>query len=546
MDVDYNSMPAVGLADAPETEEERRKRLAAAAMPPAGGSPAPPVKTPSIDVARPLGDNATMPPVGTGAPAEMRANALEPSRTTPGFFSGADEHPHAVSGEGMPPAFYAGNSEQPHKPVAQPANTMPPVGPQTKAYEDLASQPRPELHGWKRVLDTIGRISPLGIGREIEQNIPGTPGNYDARLAGAAMRATKEQGIEKGQEGISDDRARQRREAAPQHVGQFTNDAGEETEVSRDPNSGSYSTQGVGDVGGKEKPEDKKIDEYVNDQGKRVLTFQRADGSHYDSVGGKTFQKPEQDANKLAGEIEAQIGAKPTTTQYGGKTYPTVEAAQRAWGRAGEQIKNDEAAAGRVSGYEELNRGKAINVIRNGQLMGIHPNEMQAGDVMAPASASEHAMSKEAQFQEIHSGIDNLRSAIGKLDRPFTPEQIGKLTLAMRHTSDPTIFQTELESFLGTQQLTGPQEDLVIWLGHINERALSIRNIAGMGQGSDSMRAAIQGILPSVKSGSTEMMNKQLAAFENQVNKLEKGVPKMPGGGGGADNPLGLTPPGGR
>ena len=40
-----------------------------------------------------------------------------------------------------------------------------------------------------------------------------------------------------------------------------------------------------------ENPQDKKIDEYVNDRGQRVLTFQRANGEVYDRVGGKTEPK---------------------------------------------------------------------------------------------------------------------------------------------------------------------------------------------------------------------------------------------------------------
>jgi len=40
-----------------------------------------------------------------------------------------------------------------------------------------------------------------------------------------------------------------------------------------------------------ESPTDKKVDEYTNDRGQRVLTFQRGDGSVYDRVGGKTWQK---------------------------------------------------------------------------------------------------------------------------------------------------------------------------------------------------------------------------------------------------------------
>lgn len=238
-----------------------------------------------------------------------------------------------------------------------------------------------------------------------------------------------------------------------------------------------------------------------------------------------TAEKPEpavEDDRKYQSIVEKQMLKQP------------LSAEDRAWKAAYEKRKTlvgNSSATIRVEGMTNaMNQTKIMNVIRNGQLMAIHPEEMQQGDVMAGASAAEHAMSKEAQFGEIHSAIDKGREAINKLDQPLSAEQIGKLTLAMKHTSDPGVWRTELESFLGTQRLTPSQQDLVVWLGQLNERALSLRNVAGMGQGSDSMRAAIQATLPSIKSGNKEMMLKQLAAFENQTTLLEKGVPKMPGG----------------
>jgi ribosomal protein S20 len=155
-------------------------------------------------------------------------------------------------------------------------------------------------------------------------------------------------------------------------------------------------------------------------------------------------------------------------------------------------------------------------------------------------------MSKQAQFSEMHTAVTKARSAINNLDRDFTPDQIGKLTLAMRHTDDPTVFKNEMETFLGTQQLTPAQQDFVVWVAQLNERAMSLRNVAGMGQGSDQLRTAIQATLPNAKSGSKEMALKQLAAFENQLNMLEKGVPTLPGrtgAGAAATSKTGETRP---
>ena len=247
---------------------------------------------------------------------------------------------------------------------------------------------------------------------------------------------------------------------------------------------------------------------------------------------------PPSDVGKMAPEIEAQIGAKPTGTDYGGKTYPSVAEAQKAWGADAERVKNAEAAAagqGRGAGFNASKPVQALDPNTNT----IRWMTAQEAENMgaAPVGEGMKVMSKQAQFADIHSAADNMEKAINNLDRPLDATQIGKLTLAMRHTDDPTVFQNEIETFLGTQQLTPPQQDLVVWMSQLAERAMSLRSIAGMGQGSDSLRAAILNTLPSLRSGSTDMMKKQLEAFRNQVGLLEKSVPNLTGpkGGGGTE-----------
>ena len=249
---------------------------------------------------------------------------------------------------------------------------------------------------------------------------------------------------------------------------------------------------------------------------------------------------PASDVGKMAPEIEAQIGAKPTSTDYGGKTYPSVAEAQKAWGVDAERVKNAEAAAagqGRGAGFNASKPVQALDPNTNT----IRWMTAQEAENMgaAPVGEGMKVMSKQAQFADIHSAADNMEKAINNLDRPLDATQIGKLTLAMRHTDDPTVFQNEIETFLGTQQLTPPQQDLVVWMSQLAERAMSLRSIAGMGQGSDSLRAAILNTLPSLRSGSTDMMKKQLGAFRNQVGLLEKSVPNLTGpkGGGSGTEP---------
>ena len=163
---------------------------------------------------------------------------------------------------------------------------------------------------------------------------------------------------------------------------------------------------------------------------------------------------------------------------------------------------------------------------------GPEPGFMKAGDTLKPGAAAPlhegtQLMSKNAQLGDIAYASGQMRNAIKNIgDKGFDADAIAKMTMAARNT-DPTVFQQLKDSLLGSQRLTEPQKDFVVWLQQLHERALSLRNIAGMGNGSDMLRNAIVEMLPSVKSGSTSMANKQLDAFDNQVRILGGGIPKV-------------------
>ena len=160
---------------------------------------------------------------------------------------------------------------------------------------------------------------------------------------------------------------------------------------------------------------------------------------------------------------------------------------------------------------------------------------------LAPAVQGGQVMSKQAQFGEMKSASSKLRDSISNLDRDFTPSQIAKLQLAAR-APDESVLRTVIDSTLGTENLTPAQQDYVIWLGQMNERLLSLRNVAGMGQGSQDLRSAIQATLPNLKSGSKEFALKKMDAVDNQIQTLERGIPKFKGGAKGSAQGGGRRP----
>lgn len=234
--------------------------------------------------------------------------------------------------------------------------------------------------------------------------------------------------------------------------------------------------------------------------------------------------KPE--AVSPVGLAGLQAGPKPTTNQYDGKTYPDVDGAVNAWAQKAQQIY--------VKGQQDIaeKRGEAYGGFRGIQV--IDPADgmvktMYTKDAVAAGAAGAtpgaSLMSKEAQMSEIKFASTQAREAIDKLE-PLDAGSIATLTMAMRET-EPTIAKTLLDTLMGSQQLTPHQRAFVTWIGQINERAMSLRSIAGMGAGAQDLREAIRETLPGLKSGDKSLMLQKLDAFDNQVKMLEQGIPKV-------------------
>jgi hypothetical protein len=221
--------------------------------------------------------------------------------------------------------------------------------------------------------------------------------------------------------------------------------------------------------------------------------------------------------------IAAQVGDPPMPKDFKkGRSDPEYAAALAAWGKKAEGIKNQMAGA---SGEA---RAKAFNEYRPVQVMdadgNVYYTTAKSAIEQGQSGAGEGIKLKprEAQIKDIQVASKSTREAINNLDRDFTPAQIAKLHYAME-TEDLGLANTEL-STLATQDLTEKQQDFVIWVRQLNERAMSLRNVAGMGTGAQDLRTAIRAMIPGIRSGDKKMMNKQLDAFDNQVSILKTGI----------------------
>ena len=148
-----------------------------------------------------------------------------------------------------------------------------------------------------------------------------------------------------------------------------------------------------------------------------------------------------------------------------------------------------------------------------------------AAQHLTPLQGGQKAMSQLAQMTDIRQSSENLRAAIQAGGATlFTPDQIAKLQVAMTE-KNPTVANREFQA-LAASNLTPAQQNYIVWLRQMSERALSIRNIAGIGgAGSDQTRAAILETLPTLGSGNTQLALKQLDAVDNLVADLSRGIP---------------------
>jgi hypothetical protein len=83
--------------------------------------------------------------------------------------------------------------------------------------------------------------------------------------------------------------------------------------------------------------------------------------------------------------------------------------------------------------------------------------------------------------------------------------------------------------------LSDDQIDYVTTLASLQESAMAMRSIQGMGAGSDMLRGAIINMLPGPGVPSKKWAEQQMKLFTVEVNSLRTALPTLPGEGGGAE-----------
>jgi hypothetical protein len=524
--MDTDMMPPGVLA--PEDEEDRRQPV----MPPyLGAGRARP------DIFAGASAQPVMPPfVGPRQPVEELAPAA----------------PRA-QGPTMPPMPIGPPKPQPLA-SQQAAQTMPPYqpGPQMQRYQELAATGQPQLGGWRKVLDTIGSLFP--IGRAIETEIPGTPQNYNAKLNQAAVRAAKEQqfsaeaqrqtGDQQKQQQVSEQTPEWRRNYIAQHPDEFSDLT--DFEKSDFILSGKFPQREPTQP----QPRTENLQQGYADAIRDAIQNNRDPNTDPHVQAWKAAIAGEAKPPKhSAGEVKLDEGIPTGIYGEGDKLYrandpnmpPELKAALTdAVGAHSQKVKEglDQATAGRAV----LAGSRAVNMITpDGQMVAVNGEDLprfmreNPGAVEAGAGASVPAMGQQALINDIRTSAENVSKNLNVLDRKGF--DYAKLAAAL---ADPNTTSEAYLQAIPRGSLDDKGQQFVADLFNLREQAMAMRAVLKAGQGSEDMRRAILQTLPGIASGSSGFGKKQLDNLLGVLARVEKGVPKVPQRGGGTNN----LPPG--
>jgi len=148
----------------------------------------------------------------------------------------------------------------------------------------------------------------------------------------------------------------------------------------------------------------------------------------------------------------------------------------------------------------------------------------------APASMGERIQRANAIIGpegEISATKALLMEAIDKVgDEAFTPEARAKIGYVLK-SPDPQGSWTQFLQGDVASTLTDAQQDYVAALVSMQESALSLRTVAGMGQGSEDLRNAIRKMLPGAGTPTHRFAMQQMKLFDAEQTALAKGILKI-------------------
>lgn len=193
---------------------------------------------------------------------------------------------------------------------------------------------------------------------------------------------------------------------------------------------------------------------------------------------------------------------------------------------------------GQVYQYSVIDNNTGEPVMVNANTINDNPGRYMAG------SLGQTLKNREGVFDEIKYTAGQFDDALkGMTDNDFKSLPRAQIAMALK-SRDP---RSAMSEFIGSEvgaSLSPAQVEYVTGLTSLQESAMSLRTIAGMGQGSDTLRNAIIAMLPGPATPSIPYARRQMALFNGELEALHKPIPQsIQNSMGGTPPKQGITPP---
>lgn len=334
-------------------------------------------------------------------------------------------------------------------------------------------------------------------------------------------------------------------EKAPQFVGSHADPTGKILNTQRDPLSGKLTDS----AGGQEQPKE-MWQPFVDSDG-NVHSFNKGTGEFKQpTVDGKPITSATKGKNGVMVVNGVPIGVyrngKPLTPEDEGFTAQDAKLLSEAMGgyKQGETNKNERirlAASSRVDAYLKSRLYGVMDADTGALVMVPAADISKNPGKYAPAGPAVTAKNRTAIFNEIDYTSGMLKDAIKKLpDQAFDPAARAQIAFVLRDESPRAAWYNFLNSQVASG-LSPEQIEYVTALVSMDESAMSLRSIGGMGQGSDTLRGAITKMLPGAGTPSRAYAERQLQLFDGELKALKTSVPGVgsPEHGGGVTKAAG-------
>ena len=141
--------------------------------------------------------------------------------------------------------------------------------------------------------------------------------------------------------------------------------------------------------------------------------------------------------------------------------------------------------------------------------------------------ATEKIMNKENLMRDIMDASKSTRQSLENLKTDFSAAQRAQFSYVLKSRDSKSALSTFMGSSVA-KTLTPDQVDYITDIVQLKENAMAMRSVLGAGQGSDEMREAITATIPGAATADKAYAQKQLDKFDNQLARLNRGVPKIP------------------